>query len=90
VFKDIPGFVGRVKVPVLMFAGEADTFRNCCLIETARAFSAVASKASVPFEVVTYPKTNHDFIEGGANYNATSYKDAMERTAAKLKGAFVE
>jgi dienelactone hydrolase len=90
VFHDIPGFIARVKVPVLMFAGEADTFRNCCLIATAREFSAASSKASQPFEVVTYPGTNHDFIEGGANYNPTSYKDAMEKTAAKLKATFPE
>jgi dienelactone hydrolase len=90
VFHDIPGFVERVEVPVLMFAGESDDFRNCCLIETARAFSAASSTAHQPFEVVTYPNTNHDFIEGGSNYNPTSYKDALERTSAKLKAAFGE
>ena len=38
-----------------------------------------------PFELITYPKTDHDFVEGGSHYNPQSYKDAFERTAAKLK-----
>ncbi len=32
VLKDIPGFASRLKVPVLMFAGESDTYKDCCLI----------------------------------------------------------
>jgi dienelactone hydrolase len=42
----------------------------------------------VPFELVTYPNTGHDFIVGGSNYNPQSYKDALDRTAASLKAAF--
>src|SRR5580692_12983841 len=40
VYKDIPAVVGRIKVPVLMFAGEKDTLKNCCLIETARSIAS--------------------------------------------------
>jgi len=87
-FLRFPGFARRIKVPVLMFAGESDTYRDCCLISTARAISAAAAAAHVPFELVTYPNTGHDFIVGGSNYNPKSYKDALERTAAQLKGAF--
>jgi dienelactone hydrolase len=83
--RDVPGFVSRLKVPVLMFAGEKDTFRNCCLVETARNLAAAAMAAGQPFELVTYPKTDHDFVKDGAHYNATSYADALQRTAAKLK-----
>src|ERR1700683_3961674 len=43
VYKDISATVGRIKVPVLMFAGEKDTFKDCCLIETARAIAAAAT-----------------------------------------------
>ena len=82
---DIPGYAGRLQVPVLMFAGEKDTFRNCCLIETARSLGAAATAAGKPFELITYPKTEHDFVDGGSHYNPTSYKDAFDRTAAKLK-----
>jgi dienelactone hydrolase len=84
----LPGFVRRISVPVLMFAGESDHFENCCLIETARAINASAKRSNVPFELVTYPGADHDFIKGGKNYNPAAYQDAMERTAAKLKTAF--
>jgi dienelactone hydrolase len=85
VFHDIPGFASRIKVPVLMFAGESDTYKNCCLIGTAHTIADAAAAANQPFELVTYPKTDHDFVEGGSHYNPKSYKDALDRTAAKLK-----
>ncbi len=85
VFHDIPGFVAKMKVPVLMFAGESDKYKNCCLIGTARTLADAAAVAKQPFELVTYPKTDHDFVEGGSHYNPQSYKDALDRTAAKLK-----
>jgi len=83
--KDVPGFVSRLKVPVLMFAGEKDTFRGCCLVATARTLAKAAQGSSQPFELVTYPKTEHDFVKGGSHYNSDSYSDALQRTAAKLK-----
>lgn len=87
-FADIPGFVGRMKVTTLMFAGEDDDAEGgCCTIDRARAFAAASASASVPFQVVTYPGTNHDFIVGGGNYNPTSYKDAFARMMDKLKSA---
>jgi fermentation-respiration switch protein FrsA (DUF1100 family) len=75
-------FVGRLKLPLLMLAGEADMQRGCCLIGTARALAAAA--AGRPFELVTYPNAQHGFIYGGGHYNAQAYADAMQRTAAKL------
>jgi len=84
----LPGFTRRISVPVLMFAGEADHFENCCLIETARAIEASAKTNNAPFELVTYPGVDHDFIKGGHNYNPADYEDALNRTAAKLKAAF--
>ena len=70
-------FVGRLKLPVLMLAGEADMQRGCCLIGTARALAAAA--AGRPFELVTYPNSQHGFIYGGGHYNAQAYADAMQR-----------
>ncbi len=84
----LPGFTRRMSVPVLMFAGEADHFENCCLIETAHAIEASAKAANAPFELVTYPGADHDFIKGGHNYNPADYEDALNRTAARLKAAF--
>jgi dienelactone hydrolase len=86
-FKDhIPGLVARFKVPVLMFAGEADSFKDCCLIDTARAIGAAAQAANAPLELITYPGDGHDFIdEDSRNYDAKAAADAWERTEAKLK-----
>jgi dienelactone hydrolase len=82
------GFGGQIKVPVLMFAGESDHFLDCCLITTARLLEADAKAANAPFELVTYPGAQHDFIKGGSNFNPAAYGDALEHTAAKLKAAF--
>jgi dienelactone hydrolase len=86
----LPGFTRRISVPVLMFAGESDHFESCCLIETARAIEASAKANNAPFELITYPGADHDFIKGGRNYNPTAYEDALNRTAAKLKATFDE
>jgi dienelactone hydrolase len=85
VLTDIPRFASRLKVPVLMFAGESDKYKDCCLIGTARALGAAATAANQPFELFTYPKTDHDFVQGGGHYNPAAYKDALDKTAAKLK-----
>jgi len=86
--KRIPGFAGVITVPVLMFAGESDHYMRCCLIGTARSLAADAAAANAPFELITYPGVDHDFIQGGTNFDPTAYNDALEHTAAKLKAAF--
>jgi dienelactone hydrolase len=83
--KDVPGWASRLKVPVLMFAGEKDTYRDCCLVSTAHTLADAAKSAGQPFELITYPKTEHDFVKGGSHYNAESYNDAFQRTSARLK-----
>jgi dienelactone hydrolase len=83
--KDVPGWASRLKVPVLMFAGEKDTYRECCTVMQAHALADAAKAANQPFELITYPKTEHDFVKGGSHYNAEVYNDAMQRTAARLK-----
>lgn len=82
---DAPGFVSRFKVPVLMFAGEKDTYRECCLISTAHSLADAAQAASLPFELHTYAKAEHDFVKGGSHYNAEAYSDAFQRTSTRLK-----
>jgi dienelactone hydrolase len=77
-----------LQVPVLMFAGEQDHYKGCCLIDTAHKLAAAASAAGKPFELVTYPRTDHDFIPGSKNYNADSYNDALQRMTARLKQYF--
>lgn len=51
---------------------------------------ATAKANNAPFELVTYPGADHDFIKGGHNYNAADYEDALKRTAARLQAAFAE
>ena len=41
----IPGWTARIKVPVLMFAGEDDTFRGCCLVGHAHELADAAAAA---------------------------------------------
>jgi dienelactone hydrolase len=85
VYKNIPATVGRIKVPVLMFAGEKDTLKNCCLIETARTIASAAAAINAPFELVTYPNVGHDFVVEGMRYDAKAAADAWTRTEAMLK-----
>ena len=86
VYKDINATVGRIKVPVLMFAGEKDHFKDdCCTVETARAIAAAAAAIKAPLELVTYPNADHDFIIQGSRYDAKAAEDAWTRTAAMLK-----
>jgi dienelactone hydrolase len=82
---NVGGFAGRINVPTLMFAGEDDTFRDCCVISKARDIGTAATAAGVPFTLVTYPGVEHDFVIDGSHYNPTSYSDALTRTAAMLK-----
>ena len=73
-----------------MFAGEEDTYKNCCLIGTARKLAEAAKAAGVPYELVTYGGVKHDFVDGGSGYNPKAYKDALAKTEAALKAAFGE
>jgi dienelactone hydrolase len=82
-FKDPPAWAGRV--PTVMFAGENDTYHNCCLIDKARAIGKAAQAAGAPFELTTYPNTPHGFNLLGANYKAQAYGDAFARTETALK-----
>ena len=84
-FKDPPAWAGRVRVPTVMFAGENDTYHNCCLIDKARAIGRAAQAAGAPFELTTYPNTPHGFNLLGANYKAQAADDAFARTDAALK-----
>ena len=84
-FKDPPAWAGRVRVPTVMFAGENDTYHNCCLIDKARAIATAAKAAGAPFELTTYANTPHGFNLLGANYKAQAAGDAFARTEAALK-----
>jgi len=77
-------FVAKNKVPVLFFAAGKDTYKNCCLVETAKALAAAAKEVGVPFELVVYPQAKHDFINK-PDYRADDAADAWKRTLEALK-----
>jgi dienelactone hydrolase len=83
---DVPGFVNRLKVPLLVFAGARDRFdSNCCTASLDSALAAAASAAGKPFKLVVYPDADHDFVVGGNHYNPKAHADAFRQTAEMLK-----
>ncbi len=81
---DYTKFASSVSVPVLMFAGEQDTYLNCCVIASARAISAAAAQTNAPVTVVTYPNAGHDFVVQGEKYDPEAAPDSFARAAAAL------
>jgi dienelactone hydrolase len=84
--KNVPGFVDRLQMPVLMFAGEKDHYReNCCTADNARNIATAAKAASKTFDLYTYDKAEHDFVRDGEHYNAEADADAFQKTSDRLK-----
>jgi dienelactone hydrolase len=77
--------VSRMRVPTVMLAGEADRFRNCCLIEKAREIGRAAQAAGAPLRLTTYPSVGHNFVLGARGYDPSPYADAFRRTASALR-----
>ena len=83
---DVPGFVNRLKVPLLVFAGAKDRYRNgTSRAELDRTLAAASTAAGKPFELIVYPDADPDFVKGGDHYNPGDYSDAFKRMADKLK-----
>jgi dienelactone hydrolase len=83
---DVPGFVSRLKVPVLMFAGAKDHDRNdSCAADKDHTLMVASTAAGKPFELIVYPDADHDFVKGGDHYNPEDYADAFRRMADRLK-----
>ena len=81
-------FVSEIKVPTLMFAGGRDTYKNCCLIETARKLADAAKKSEgkVMLEVFEYPNAEHGFIIKSIKaWSPTDAADAFRRTLSHLR-----
>ncbi len=69
------------QVPTLVFAGERDTYYDCCLIETMRDMERGAKEAGKSFELVVYPIAYHGWVRMAF---APFYKDAWQRTVKML------
>lgn len=87
--KDPPAFVAKIKVPVQMFAGTTDTYKDCCLIDNARALADAAKASSPPMLTLhEYNGVGHGFnLATAARKDQAAGQDAMERTIAQLKQA---
>ncbi|MEO7941310.1 MAG: alpha/beta fold hydrolase [Burkholderiaceae bacterium] len=87
--KDPTDFVARIKVPVQMFAGTADTYKNCCLIDMARQLANAAKASSPPMLTLReYNGVGHGFnLATAARKDQPAGQDAMQRTIAQLKQA---
>jgi dienelactone hydrolase len=83
---NVPGFANRLAVPVVVFAGGRDNFRNgCCTASNDQNLQAASKAAGKSFDLTVYPDADHDFVKGGTNYNEKDYDDAFQRTADALK-----
>lgn len=87
--KDPSDYVGKIKVPVQMFAGTADTYKDCCLIETARRLADAAKASSPPMLTLhEYNGVGHGFnLATAARKDQPAGQDSLERTIAQLKQA---
>ena len=83
--KDAKAFASRLRVPVVMFAGTADEYKFCCMIDKAREIAAAAGAVNAPFELTTYSGIKHGFTIPGPDYSAASEENALARTAAALR-----
>jgi len=84
--RDIPGFANRLAVPVVVFAGGKDKFRNgCCTADKDSALQQASKSAGKSFDLTVYPDANHDFVKGGDHYDEKAYTDALQRTSDALK-----
>lgn len=84
--KDLSGFANRLSLPVFVFAGGKDHFRNgCCTAAHDGELQDASKAASKMFDLVVYPDADHDFVKGGDHYNGKDYSDAIMHTADILK-----
>ena len=86
--KDPSEFVAKIKVPVQMFAGTADTYKDCCLIETARQLADAAKGTATPMLALhEYNGVGHGFnLATAARKDQAAGQDAMERCGCVTRG----
>lgn len=87
---DTPGFVARLRVPLLLFVGTGNRSRAGGAVAKDRELAAAANAAGKPFELVAYPEAEGDFVKGGDRYRPEDYADAFKRMADRLKACLGE
>ena len=90
--QDPVDFVGKIKVPVLMLAGTADTYKGCCTIEKARALSeaAKANPDVAPLFVLhEYEGADHGF-DMNTSHQRALVSDSRDRAIAQLRQTLID
>ena len=81
-------FVSKIKVQTLVFAGGRDTYKNCCLIETARKLADAAKTlgGKPMLEVIEYPNAEHGWtIKSIRAYRGDITAEGFQRTLEFLR-----
>ncbi len=83
---NLESLAAEFQVPILVLAGEKDTYYNCCPIDSMRRMEAAAKKGSAPFELVVYPAAGHGFNLANIPqaFRAEESADAWQRTIKML------
>lgn len=84
-FNDAKAFASRIRVPIMVFTGEADEYNSCCLVSKAREIENAAKTVNAPFELTTYPGIKHSFVIPGRTYDAQAAEDAFNKMKVALK-----
>ena len=88
-----PGdFVGKIKVPVLMLAGTADTYKGCCTIEKARALAEAAKTdpdVAPLFVLHEYEGADHGF-DINTSHQRALVSDSRDRAIAQLRQYLID
>jgi dienelactone hydrolase len=85
-------FVGKIKVPVLMLAGTADTYKNCCTIAMARTLADAAKNnpdVAPLFVLHEYEGADHGFNMNTSHQRAL-VSDSRDRAIAQLRQYLIE
>jgi dienelactone hydrolase len=85
---DPHGFVARIKVPLLMFAGWQDTYKGCCTIEMARKLVEEAKQVGGDpmIELVEYRNAGHGWnIRSSKEWRSDVAADSSRRTVEFLQ-----
>ncbi|HUJ85296.1 MAG TPA: dienelactone hydrolase family protein [Burkholderiales bacterium] len=81
---NIEGLARRIKLPLLVLAGERDDYRRCCLVEYMRTLETAAKAQGAPLALVVYPQAGHGFTLPGRRYRPDDTADAWRRTSEML------
>jgi dienelactone hydrolase len=89
---DMNNLVKNFQVPVMVLAGGADHYHDCCVVESMLAMEEAAKAKALPFELVVFPEANHGFnlrtAAQGEPAKAYRHEDALKawhRTVVMLK-----